>query len=311
MNIKTKMNEKENKDLKIDDLKGMIRSRHEEEYILDEYRELQAENEHLRNIVEMYRDRSESFRHFSNKALALTVAGILIFSGKNMMEKYKEYKTAQQVISNEKQLDEEIRNFNLVDILGDNVKEPRNIKLGTVLEDYVGFDLDDKKVERLDTLSSVSEIKYLLDSGDPKVVTNTSCKACVYFISDYISSIIYRDNPELDNYIINIQDGFLYANGEYIMNSELFYSYSLGDDAYDWFVFGEEVGITEDELNSVIDTCLKATCYDVLLDHEEKRLDYSLSRIAKEYDYQLPIPNSSKIGVCEAPKVKEKTTING
>lgn len=314
------MDEEEKNDLKVADLEKLIRSRHnsEDKYIIEENRELQAENKHLQDIVEMYRDKSERFRRFRNKAIAVIISGILLFQGKNILEKYEEDKIAQeeakiaaQVTSNEMQLDEEIKNFNLVDILGDDVKAPQNIKLGTALENYVGFDLDDKKVERLDTLSSVSKIKYLLDSGNPNVLTNTSCKVCVSFIYDYIRDIIYSDNPELNNYYINIQDGYLYANGEYIMNSELFYSYSLGEDVSNWFLYGEDFGITIDELDLVIDTCLKATCYDVLLYHEKGKLDYSLARIAKEYDYQLPPANNIKNDRCEVAKVKEKTIING
>ena len=304
-------------ELKVNDLKEIIHSQYgniktfsleEYNHLSGELKELQLENKHLQNIVEMYRDKRDRFCRFRNQTLFCIISGLLLFQGAKFIKKQEEDKITQQIIAAEKQLDEEIKNFSLTEILGKDVKEPENIKLGTVLEDYIGIDLDDTKVARLDELYGVSSIKYQLDSGDSKVLTNTLTKYCIYFISDHINDIIYMDNPELENYRLNMQDGYLYANGEYQMNSELFNSYSLVEDAWQCILYGDELDITIDDLDSAIDTCLKATCYDVLLDYEEEKLDFSLSRVAKEYDYQLPSVMESKRNYCESPKVKMKSS---
>lgn len=315
--IPNEEDEKLERELKVDDLKEIIHSQHRniKTFSLEEYNhlyckleELQLENKHLQNIVEMYRDKRDRFCRFRNRALFCIVSGLLIFQGAKFIKKQEEDKITQQIIAVEKQLDKEIKNFNLTEILGKDVKEPQNIKLGTVLEDYIGIDLDDTKVALLNKLYGVSSVKYQLDSGDSKIVTDGSIKYHIYFISNHISDIIYMDNPELENYRINVQDGYLYANGEYQMNSELFNSYSLGEDAYQSILFGDKLEITVDDLDSAIDTCLKATCYDVLLDYEEEKLDFSSSRLAQEYDYQLPPAMESKKDYCESPKVKVKSS---
>lgn len=301
-------------ELKVNDLKEIIHSQYgniktfsleEYNHLSGELKELQLENKHLQNIVEMYRDKRDRFCRFRNRTLFCIISGLLLFQGAKFIKKQEEDKITQQIIAVEKQLDEEIKNFSLTEILGKDVKEPENIKLGTVLEDYIGIDLDDTKVALLDGLHDVSFVKYQLDSGEKKSFCDMMC---LDSISGQIKMIIYMDNPELENYIINIQDEYLYANGEYKMSDELFISYSLGIDASDSMWREKEFEVSADELDFAIDTCLKATCYDVLLDYEEEKLDFSLSRVAKEYDYQLPSVMESKRNYCESPKVKMKSS---
>lgn len=305
-------NKKEDGELKVDDLKEIIRSRHEKEKenlsnvyndIYPEFEKLQSENKLLQDIVQLYRDKRIKFNRFKNQTLIILLLGFALFQPGKTVNKCEEGRISKKVTSAERQLDTAIANFDLTDILGDDVEKPGNIKLGTLLEDYIGIDLEDKKVALLDDLGQVSEVKYQLDCGNQ---TFAHDDYCLYSISDHIGDIIYIDNPELANYKINIKNGYLYADGEYRMNEELFNSYSLGYDATKSIFLDEKLEITTEDLNSVINTFLKATCYDVLLDHEEKKVDFSLSRIAGKYDYQLPPVNSLRKDVSKLSKVRVK-----
>lgn len=307
------MGEKKEK-LKVEDLKQIIQSQNNNKgkrlddfnNPYEELKELRIENKKLQAIVDMYRTKRAKFYKTRNSILAYVVLLSSILCGIKIKNNYDENKLTKKETSIEKQLNKKIRNFNLVEILGGKVKNPQDIKLGTVLEDYIGMDLDDKKVSLLNDLSEVASIKYQLDSENLNGANDFLSKYCVYFLSEYISNTIYIDNPELENYNINIQDGYLYANGKYQMNSELFNSYSLGEDAYEYILYRDEFEITVDDLDSAIDTCLKATCYDVLLNQEEEKLDFSVSRLAKECDYQLPLTRKYQKDYCELPKQKVK-----
>lgn len=308
------MEQKETKnELQVEDLKKMIRSHQEEEKrttLIEDYLELfhqfmvvKEENDELKKEVRMYRNIKKNIHKATNRFVLLTLSVALISTTGKFLRKYREYNESKKVASIEKQLNKEIRDFNIAEILGYDVKEPWNIKLGTLLETYIGIDLDDEKVSQLNRLSDVSFAKYQLDSGNQMSLFD---EECTYSISKQIRDIIYMDNAELENYNINIEDGYLYANGEYRMNNELFNSYSLGVAVFNSMWQNEELMLTEDNLNYAINTCLKATCCDVLLDNEEKELDFSLARIAEEYDYQLPPPNHRN-DRCEIPNVKVKS----
>lgn len=293
--------------LRFHQLQRMVQNRNKELKKQDFIHQLQEENKLLQQELEKNQGELDECYDYHKQGFRMSVRFLIIYClvaglGITGIGKYKKYQEEKKVAPLEKQLDAEIEDFDLSKILGKVTEEEVfSAPLGSLLESYLGIDLEDEKVEKLDNIGGLIAFdKYRLDTGDSLDYSISAGR-----IYSYIDDVIYYDNPELAHYQINIEDGYLYANGKYKIVDPLLRQYfltidyikSMYDDASLW----ED---TKEELDLMIDTCLKVTCYDVLLDSEEAELDLSLSRLARENDYQFPPAINSSHEVCDAVKIK-------